>query len=84
MTSLEKICEQCVAVCGVPIKLSKDVIINQVERYLRHGRVLESDKVDGIESDKNLTRLVLLLESEKGNAFIICKSNVGKQLRYLL
>ncbi|XP_053389474.1 proline-rich protein 2-like [Mercenaria mercenaria] len=63
MATLEEISEKCLAVCQVPIVVSENSLRIRVESHFKHGRILDTDKVDGIESSRNLTRIVLLCSS---------------------
>ncbi|XP_053407776.1 protein mono-ADP-ribosyltransferase PARP14-like isoform X2 [Mercenaria mercenaria] len=63
METLEKICEHCLAVCQVPIGVSEIYLRSRVESQFQYGRILDTDRVDGIESSRNLTRFVLLCSS---------------------
>lgn len=70
MSWSEELCRLCLTVCKVPITLTKDSLYNYVENHARI-KIVDSGTVDGIESDRSLTRWVLLLPSEKDIQYLI-------------
>ncbi|XP_060585845.1 uncharacterized protein LOC132741638 [Ruditapes philippinarum] len=60
MPTLEELSKQCISVCQVPVDVSREFIVEHIKRQFQGGGIVDTDRVDGIESGHHLTRLVLL------------------------
>ena len=69
MKRLELLSKQCVSICQVPVDFPRDYLLHHVKSQFQAGKILDSDQVDGIESGKHLTRIVVLCSSLEGILF---------------